>query len=55
MNYQTALIVPTFSPNSSLIIDTLIESINNQSIGEVDVVVVNNNVSPLQLQNKLIK
>lgn len=55
MLYKTALIVPTFSRESSLIIDTLISNINNQSIGDVDIIVVNNNIFPLQLQNKFYK
>lgn len=55
MPYKTALIVPTFSQNSSNIVDALIESINNQSIREVDIIVVNNNLFSLQLHNKLNK
>lgn len=52
---STCLIVPTFSKNSSNIISNLISLLNAQTIEQVDLIVVNNNMFPLELHESYKK
>jgi hypothetical protein len=49
---SNVVIVPTFSVNSSSIIDDFIDKINHQTISHLDIVVVNNNEFELHITKK---
>lgn len=52
---NTCLIVPTYSPKSKEIINSLICSLNRQSITAIDLIIVNNNAFPIDVSESLIK
>lgn len=55
MSNRACLIVPTFSQNSSSIIDGLINETNNQTLANFDLIIVNNNTYPLDITNQFKK
>ena len=52
---RTSLIVPTFSQESSRIINMLIALLNTQTLENLDLIVINNNAFPLEIKTSFSK